>query len=100
MLRALRYGIVLALLVAAAVWLAEQPGAVTLVWRGYRLDTSVGVLIAVVATIAVIAALVYRFWRFLRHAPATVTQAWRDRRRRHGYEALTRGMVAVAAGDG
>lgn len=99
MLRAMRYAVVLALLVAAAVWLAEQPGAVTLVWRGYRLDTSVSILVFAVAVIAAIAALVYRFWRFLRHAPATVTQAWRDRRRRHGYEALTRGMVAVAAGD-
>lgn len=99
MLRALRYGIVLALLVAVAVWFAEQPGAVTLVWRGYRLDTSVALLMVAVAVIAAIAALVYRFWRFLRQAPATVTQAWRDRRRRHGYEALTRGMVAVAAGD-
>ncbi len=28
-----------------AVWLAERPGTVTAEWHGWRLDTSVGVLL-------------------------------------------------------
>ena len=30
-----------------AVWLAERPGSVTIEFRGWRIDTSVGVLLLV-----------------------------------------------------
>ncbi|MEK9723339.1 MAG: heme biosynthesis HemY N-terminal domain-containing protein [Rhodospirillaceae bacterium] len=99
MLRALWF---LALVVAAAlavVWLIDRPGTVALDWQGYRIETSVAVLAAMAMVLAVIAALVYRIYLALRRAPARVGEAWRGRRRQKGYQALTRGMVAVAAGD-
>ncbi len=40
-------------LIAAAVFLADRPGRVDVVWQGWQLETSVGVLIAA----AVLAAL-------------------------------------------
>jgi HemY protein len=43
-LRTLFWFAVAAVLMFVAVWLAERPGAVTVQWRGWRLDTSVGVL--------------------------------------------------------
>ena len=92
--------VVVAVLVAVAVWLAGQPGSVTLRWRGYQVDTSFAFLCAAVAAVAVAAALAYRLWLALSRAPGRLTGAWRERRRRQGYQALTKGMVAVAAGDG
>lgn len=99
MIRALRYFIVIGLLAAAAAWLADQPGAATLQWGGYRIDTSFGVLAVVVGAVIVIAGLLYRVWLFVRRAPGSARASWRGHRRGRGYQALTKGMVAVAAGD-
>ena len=99
MIRALSMVIVLAALVAAAVWLADRPGQVSMEWLGYRIDMSFSLMLAAVAVIAAAAAVVYRFWRFLRRSPATLKKSLHERKRRRGYLALTRGMVAVAAGD-
>lgn len=99
MLRAIRFLVILGLLIAAALWLTDSPGSISAEWRGYRIETSAALLIAGVALIAVAAAVAYRGWLFLRRTPGSIASAWRERRRRRGYEALTRGMVAVAAGD-
>jgi HemY protein len=52
-----------------------------------------------VAVIAAVVAIGYRMWLFLGRVPATLGRIRRDGRRRRGYVALTRGLVAVAAGD-
>jgi len=89
----------LCLVVAGVVWFVQHPGDVTLQWQGWRLDTSVGVMIAGVLLFATVTALVYRFWRFLRAVPGEIGAAMKERRQRKGYTALSGGMVAVAAGD-
>jgi HemY protein len=99
MLRALRFLAVLAVLIAAVLWLTDTPGTIQAEWRGYRIETSAALMIAVVALLMGASAVIYRGWIFLRRTPGTIAAAWRERRRRRGYEALTRGMVAVAAGD-
>ncbi len=99
MLRVLWFLVVLGLLAVGAIWLAERPGTVTLVWMGYRADTSFALLLGAVVLIAVMAAFLYRLWLFFRRAPAALGRVRRENRRRRGYLALTRGMVAVAAGD-
>ncbi|MDJ0949883.1 MAG: heme biosynthesis HemY N-terminal domain-containing protein [Alphaproteobacteria bacterium] len=90
---------VIAVLSAVAAWFAETPGNVAIAWRGWRIDTTFAVLLLVVAVIAVVVALLYRFWRAIVHTPQTLARMRRERRQRKGYEALTRGLVAVAAGD-
>lgn len=99
MMRALVFLAVLAVLIATAAWFADHPGTVTLRWQDWRVDTSVGVLSLGVAAVAVVAAVLYRFWGILRRAPRRLAEMRERRRRRRGYAALTRGMVAVAAGD-
>jgi HemY protein len=89
----------LAVLVAVAVWLANQQGPVSIEWRGYVIETTAGLLIAAMLVAAGLVALAYRIWRALRGAPRRVVEGRRSRRRRRGYQALTLGMVAVAAGD-
>lgn len=99
MIRVLAFLVFAALVAWGAVWLSDTPGTVSIVWLGYRIDTTASVLIVLVALIAVIAALAYRFWRFLWRAPRAFVQSRQMRRRARGYQALTQGMVAVAAGD-
>ncbi|NQV44680.1 MAG: heme biosynthesis protein HemY, partial [Rhodospirillales bacterium] len=99
MIRALRYFIIIGLLAAAAVWLAEQPGAVSLQWGGYQIDTSFGVMAVGLGILAITSGLLYRLWLFVCRAPGSVRMTWRGHRRGRGYQALTKGMVAVAAGD-
>ena len=99
MLRGLWLLVLLGALAIAAAWLADNPGDVTLRWRGWRLDTSFSLLLVAVVFIAVAAALLYRLWIALRRVPGRLIKARDERRRRRGYLALTRGMVAVAAGD-
>jgi HemY protein len=90
--------LVIAALVAAAVF-ADNPGRVAIVWQGWQIETSVGILVAAAVVAAV--AVMLLVWLLLRvvGSPRTYMRWRRERRRRAGYQALTRGMVAVAAGD-
>lgn len=98
-IRTIGYILVLVVLVGAAVWLADNPGEVSLEWWGWRLETSFAVLALGLAVFAVGVAAVYRLWLALWRVPGRMVGSRRENRRRRGYLALTRGMVAVAAGD-
>jgi HemY protein len=99
MKRLLLYALKLAILIAIAVWLADRPGHVQIQWQGRVIDTSVAVLVVIAAGLMLLTAWLYRFWRSLRRAPSRFVEGRRFVRREKGYRALTRGMVAVAAGD-
>ena len=83
-----------------AVWIAEQPGDVTLTWHDYLLESSVSMLIAIVLVCGVLCAFVFELVILIVRSPRLVTRFQRERMRERGYRFLTRGMVAVAAGDG
>jgi len=111
--RVLLFGLKFAVVLVIAAWLADWPGRVTAELPGYRLDlgfavlewpdfyldASVGVLVLALVGVAILAASIYRFWRFLRRAPRELNESVKAGRRRRGYQALTQGMVAVAAGE-
>jgi len=99
MIRIALFCLKVGVVVAFAYWLAERPGDVSVEWLGYRVDTTVGILLLAVAVVAGLAALVYRFWRFLYRSPREIGRRVQTGRRRRGYKALTQGMVAVAAGE-
>jgi HemY protein len=114
MLRAIRFLILLVVLAVAAVLLANWGGRVALdlpqhdfdlgitkfTWPwSVKIETSIGVLVLVVAVIAVLAALAYRAWGLITRAPSQLNRVMGESRRRRGYKALTQGMVAVAAGE-
>ena len=99
MIRFVFYTLALALILIGAGWFAVHPGDVTIDWLGYRIKAPVGVLALAVTVITFALVILMRLWIFLVTAPARLA-AWREaRRRRRGYLALSRGMVAVAAGD-
>ena len=58
MIRALWFLFIVALGVFALNWLVDRPGSVVLNWQGYRVETSVAVLISAVVAIACAAALI------------------------------------------
>ncbi len=99
MIRSLVFIAKLAALVAVAVWLAYQPSRVSIDVSGYRIETSVGILIFAVFLITLTSVVIYRYWRLLAGAPGGLSRVLREGKRRRGYKALTQGMVAVAAGD-
>lgn len=99
MRRVILYLVQLALIVAAAIWLAERPGEVRIDWLGWRLETSAAVLLLIVLALAWILAVLRGLWKWIRRAPGRFVEARRERRREEGYEALGRGLAAVAAGD-
>src|SRR5258708_4391614 len=91
--------IAIAILIAIAVLIADQPGRVSILWQGWRIETSAAVLIVATLALALAAAIVFGLLRRLIGGPSAFLRARRERRRRDGYRALTQGMVAVAAGD-
>jgi HemY protein len=98
-MRVLLAVLLVGLAVAAAALLAGHPGQVEIVWLRWQIETSVGVLIAVIALIAAIASLLALLVAGLRRAPRALRRARTARRRRAGEMALTRGLVALSAGD-
>ena len=88
-----------AALVSVAVWLADRPGEVTIHWQGWRVDTTVPVLVMVL--LAVLASL-HGVWTLVRavvFGPRKWLAARRERRRNEGYRALSDGLAAMATGD-
>jgi HemY protein len=97
--RILGFLVVAAALMLAVAWFADRPGEVSVVWQGWRIDTSFGVLVFGAALVALCAIALARIWQALVSGPRRFLRWRRDRRRRQGYAALTSGLVAVAAGD-
>ncbi|HJS32953.1 MAG TPA: heme biosynthesis HemY N-terminal domain-containing protein [Alphaproteobacteria bacterium] len=99
MIRGTLLFVLLAALMIAVAWIADRPGAVSIVWQGWRVDTSLGVMLAAIVLVALVAAWTFRLWGAVIRVPRDFGRWRRERQRRRGYVALTQGLVAVAAGD-
>jgi HemY protein len=88
-----------AVLILAAVWLAERPGTVSIDWQGWRVDTSVGILALAALLLAFLSIGLFRLWRLLRDGTGSFGRFRQAGRQRRGYQALSQGLLAVAAGD-
>jgi HemY protein len=91
--------LVLAVLITVAIFFADHPGQVEIVWQGWQVGTSVGVLAAAAVLAGLAVALLFWLVSLILGSPRAFLRRRRERRRRAGYRALTQGMVAVAAGD-
>lgn len=99
MIRLVVYLLVLALVAFGVAWLADRPGAVTVDWQGWQIETSI--LVAASALLALLAAtiLLWTLLRMIIRSPDLIAFSWRNRRRNRGWAAVTRGLVAVGSGD-
>ena len=82
-----------------AAWMADRPGLVRLDWGGWRLETSVGILLVGLAALLALAIILYRLWRIVRRSPSLLGRWRAESRSRRGERAVVRGLVAIAAGD-
>jgi HemY protein len=99
MIRALIFVALLAVVAGAAAWLADRPGEVEIVWLGHRISTSVAVALVGVAALAFAIMATWTVIRFMLKLPDLITLTSRARRRTRGFAAVSRGMVAIGAGD-
>jgi HemY protein len=91
--------IVLAL-AASAAWLADQPGHIIIEMAGYEIAASLFVAGLTLLLFAGIIIFLWLTYRWIVDAPLIIGSYFRNRKRRRGFEALSRGLVAAAAGDG
>lgn len=99
MRRTLSLMLVAAVAMLVVAWLAGAPGSASVEFAGWRLDTSFGGLAVLVAAIGFALILLDRVWRATLGTPKRFADWRQARRTRKGYEAVTRGLVAIASGD-
>lgn len=87
------------LLVAAAVWIAANPGQVSIVWGDWIVEADAGIALVMVLVLAGIIALIFGILPAIRWVLGRDRERRAVRRRAAAYTALTGGMVAIAAGD-
>jgi len=99
----IRAGVVLILMAAAVVGalaLSDDPGRATVVWLGWRADSTAAAAIVIALSFGLFAAVVWRTILWILDAPRRAERARAEARRRQANDVLARGFLAVAAGDG
>ncbi len=96
--------VVLFLLMVGAValsvgWIADRPGEVAITWQGWRIDTSVMVMIVAAVAFAIAVSIIWSILRAIIRAPHETMRFWQRRRGRQGYLAISKGLIAIGAGD-
>lgn len=80
-------------------WLADHPGEASITWFGQHVETDtttlgIGLVVLIVAVLIVLTIV-----RLIWNAPGSIGSFFGRRRREKGWAALSRGMIAVGAGD-
>ncbi|MGV6871367.1 heme biosynthesis HemY N-terminal domain-containing protein [Pseudochelatococcus sp. B33] len=99
MVRIVGFIIVVGLLALGIGWLADRPGDVSVVWQGYRIETSVVVALAAVAATTLALALIWAVLRYVFGLPGAISLSSRARRQAKGFASVSRGLIAVGTGD-
>ncbi|MFN3658207.1 MAG: heme biosynthesis protein HemY [Pseudolabrys sp.] len=99
MIRVVVFLVAVALVAAGAVWFADRPGGVAITWMGYRIETTVMVAVLAVAVLMVVAIFAWSILRGIVRTPGNISLFFRHRRAMKGYHAVSRGLIAVGAGD-
>jgi HemY protein len=99
MIRVVFYLLVVGALALGVVWLADRPGDVVVTWQGWRIETSLMVLGAAVAAASLVLALFWSIVRAILRSPFRFRRHLHRRRGERAFEAISRGLIAVGAGD-
>jgi HemY protein len=96
--------ILLGVLVGALIGLAAfafwgDPGRASVQWLGWRIDTSAATVAAAVLTASVLLAFVLAAGGWIGKTPARRARARDETRRREHLDAVSKGFLALAAGD-
>ena len=99
MIRVLFFLIVVGALAVGAAWLADRPGEVVVTWQGWRIETSLMVCGAALLAAMVLLALLWGLLRTVLRSPFLLLSVLHNRRGARAYETISRGLIAVGAGD-
>ncbi|MGZ6039118.1 MAG: heme biosynthesis HemY N-terminal domain-containing protein, partial [Phenylobacterium sp.] len=100
MIRASLVVLFVAAAAVAALALTGDAGRASVVWLGWRADMTAAVMVLIVLLGALVATVFWRTLLWILAAPQRTARARAEARRRQANEALTRGFLAAAAGDG
>lgn len=99
MIRVILFLALLAALATGAAWIADQPGTVTVVWLGRQIEFEVLTGLVAVLVLAAVTMALIAFVRWLIASPRIAARVMRRRKIEKGQEAISRGIVAIGAGD-
>ena len=99
MIRILVFFAVILMAALGLGWLADRPGDVTLVWQGASYKISLMTALGGLAAVAIGAILLWSVLSTVFRLPGLVSSINRMRRRAKGMNAVSRGIIAVGAGD-
>jgi HemY protein len=108
MIRVVIYLVLVALVALGAVWLADRPGEVVITWPWLsqtwpRLGEAIAIdlPVVVIAVILFALAIMLLFWLVaaIWRSPGNLAFFLRHRRAARGYQAISRGLIAIGAGD-
>lgn len=100
MLKALWFALKIGALIALAVWIADHPGTVRIEWAEYTFTFKhTGLFIALLLGFVLLTLFVYQTIKTFVGLPSSLRRYNEIKGREKGYEALTKGLTAVAAGD-
>ncbi|HEY1723050.1 MAG TPA: heme biosynthesis HemY N-terminal domain-containing protein [Magnetospirillaceae bacterium] len=99
MIRLIGYILLMAVVTAAAVFLADRPGAVSVQWQDWRIDTSVPVLVLAAIVVVAIPLFIWRLLSWFFGTPKRLVIRQQQSRKHRGYQALAHGLAAAAAGQ-
>jgi HemY protein len=92
--------LIIGVIAALAAWEASRDaGSVTIVWGGWRVDTTALFALLAVITLVAISLPLLRLLMFLMDAPGRMGRASERARRRRGQEALALGLIAAESGE-
>jgi HemY protein len=99
LLRALWFAFKLGLLVALAVWVANRPGYIDISWLGYDIRVQLWFILLSLLVFILLLLIVHRIYFSFISFRKYLRQKHEKKKQAKGYQALTLGLSAVAAGD-
>ncbi len=99
MIRVILFLALVALIALGVVWIADRPGDVAITWQGYRIETSVMVMAVAIGAVVTVVLLLWSLIRTILRSPDLIAMFLGHRRGVRGYLAISRGLIAVGAGD-
>ncbi len=100
MIRASLVILIVAIAAVSALAMAGDAGHASMTWLGWRADMTASTAVLVVLFGALLVTLFWRILLWIVASPQRAARARSENRRRQANEALTRGFLAAAAGDG
>ena len=99
MLKAIWFFIQIGIIAGSAIWLINRPGRVSMDVMDYTIGMQTGHFLIAVFVVFFLLMTLFRLVRGILSIPGAFSNMREKDKREKGMQALTRGLVAVAAGD-